>query len=372
VYTKHKIIAGIGLGLLMSGPVNAAVICATSSAGLEFALAAAEGNGEHDEIRIASGTYSTINGGFRYFAESTENFDLTISGGWSEFFENPCGQQLEGSPNTTLNGQLSDRVLEVKMHDGGNLQISRIAFQNGFVPDPGRGAGLWIRTEVDFSGSIRLERNLFFNNEARWGGGLSMGIAGSDLGQVHVVNNLFRLNRARFNYGAVELLLNGGLDQLFGARTTFINNTVVNNLVETTESDSTGGILISGSVPSKYVINNNLWGNQGLDLRVAGLSSTFSLRNNNFENSAFNQAPTSEAGNISVVPLYEPCTGLLCFNGVPHPESELFDGGLEPGMISAWSTGSFDYRGLPRSNDESIDIGAFESHARVFADRFEP
>ena len=199
-----------------------------------------------------------------------------------------------------------------------------------------------------------------------------MGIAGSDLGQVHVVNNLFRLNRARFNYGAVELLLNGGLDQLFGARTTFINNTVVNNLVETTESDSTGGILISGSVPSKYVINNNLWGNQGLDLRVAGLSSTFSLRNNNFENSAFNQAPTSEAGNISVVPLYEPCTGLLCFNGVPHPESELFDGGLEPGMISAWSTGSFDYRGLPRSNDESIDIGAFESHARVFADRFEP
>lgn len=363
---------GMLLSLLLLPGARAAEFCITSSAGLELALVVAEMNGENDLIRIASGTYDTINGGFQYLPDAGENFDLTISGGWSEFFGNPCGQQLEGSPNTTLNGQLTDRVLEVKMQDSGNLHISRLAFHNGFVPDSFRGGGLWIRAEVDYSGSIRLERNRFFNNEAKYGGGVALGITGSEFVQLHVVNNLFRLNRARTNFGAAEFLLNGGLDQLLGARMTVVNNTVVNNLVETSESDSTGGIWIKGSVPSKYVINNNLWGNQGLDIHVTlSSSSLFTLRNNNFGNALIDQPPTSEAGNISAVPLYEPCTGLLCFNGVPHPDSELFDGGLEPGMISAWSTGSFDYRGLPRSNDESIDIGAFESHATIFSDRFE-
>lgn len=364
----------LALGAIFFAPdARPAVFCATSSAGFEFVLAAAEGNGEHDTIRLATGTYNAPPGGFRYFAGTNEDFDLTVSGGWSEFFGNACGQQLEGSPATTINGQLTDRGLEVKLNDSGTLRISRLSFINGFVNDPQRGGGLWIRAETGYAGSIFIERNLFFNNQARYGGGLKLGISGSGLVQVHVVNNLFRLNRARQSGGAAELVLNGGTGITLGARLNVVNNTIVNNLVDTSDADSIGGIFVSGTVPSKHIVNNNLWGNQGLDLRVNRSSSNFfALWHNNFETSLFPSPPNSDFGNVSIQPVYESCLGFLCFSGVPLPNTPLHDGGLEPGMISAWSPGTADYRGLARIHDDTVDIGSFESHSRLFSDRFEP
>ncbi|NBB92568.1 MAG: hypothetical protein GVY32_05300 [Gammaproteobacteria bacterium] len=351
---------------------RSAIICATSSAGLEFALAAAEGNGETDEIRLTEGAFDAPAGGFEYQAAASENFDLTISGGWSEFFGNPCGQQLEGAPATTINGQFLERGLEIRMRDSGILRVSRLSFINGLVPDPFRGAGLWVRAEEGFSGAVFIERNLFFNNEAESSGGLHVGITGSGSVQLHLLNNVFRLNRARQTAGAGTLLLNGGNASLLGARVVALNNTVVSNLVDATGPDVTGGLDIRGQVPAKWVVNNNLWGNEGLDLLVkVSLSTTFALYNNNYEDSQFTQPPTAQDGNISVQPAYENCEGFLCFSGVPLPGTPLHDGGREPGMISPWFPGPVDYRGLPRSNGARVDIGAFESHALLFRDRFE-
>lgn len=357
--------------LLLASVAQAAEICATSTAGFEFALAVAEGNGEDDIIQLTTGTFDAPAGGFEYSAGATENFDLTISGGWSEFFGNPCGQQLEGSPASTINGQLLERGLDVKLHAGGDLTIRRLNFQNGFVGDPNRGAGLKVRAESGYGGVVRIERNLFFNNEAKYGGALSVTATGSGNAQVHVLNNIFTLNHGRAFVGAVELLLNGGNDSLFGARMTFVNNTVTGNTTDSTFAEATGGAWISGNVPAKYVINNNLWSNQEIDLRVASTSTSFVLRHNNIEESLFHQAPTSEAGNIAVEPEYEPCGTFICLSFVPRIGSPLVDGGTEPGMFSAWDVGNADYHGKDRIHGKTIDIGASESHALIFADRFE-
>lgn len=359
----------VALGALVFASVaRPAEFCITSPAGLELALAVAQANGEHDHIRIASGSYSTVNGGFEYLAAAGENSDLTISGGWSEFFGNPCGQQLEGPPGTTLNGQLTDRILQIRMGASGDLEISRLRFINGFAADAARGGALSLRAETGYSGSMQVTRNLFFNNEARLGGAIESSIVGQGSVQMHVVNNLFRFNRAREQGGAVYAFLSGGDVGPFQARRSFVNNTVVSNFSD--DVNPRGGVDLSGDVPATYVINNNFWGNDGLDLVVFG-SPTFRLANNNFE-SAQHGPPSSQSGNISETPAYEPCQGLLCFSGVPLPDSALHDAGLATITVEPWSPGSVDYRGLPRLNDDTIDIGAFESHSRVFADRFEP
>jgi hypothetical protein len=361
--------AALLAALSLAPAARSAEMCATTSAGLEFALAAAQGNGEHDTIRIAAGTYDTPSGGFEYVAAATENFDLTISGGWSDFFGNPCGQQLEGPPATTLNGQLSDRVLRIDLGTSGDFQVSRLRFTNGFAANAARGGAMSVRADPGYSGTVRIERNQFFNNEARLGGAIESSITGSGSVQMHIVNNLFRLNRAREVGGAVDLFLSGGDTGPFQARLAFINNTVVNNFSDEPVGQPIGGVQLQGDIPYKYVVNNNFWGNDGSDFRIFG-SANFTLLNNNFESGNF-AVPTVESGNISVQPAYEPCQGLLCFSGVPLPDTPLHDGGAEPPMISPWSPGAVDYRGRPRINDQTIDIGAFESHALLFRDRFE-
>lgn len=360
---------GILLSLLLLPGARAADFCITSSAGLELALVVAQSNGESDVLRVASGTYDTINGGFEYLADAGENFDLIISGGWSEFFGNPCGQQLQGPPNTVLNGQLTDRILEIRMGTSGDFELSRIRLINGFAADAARGGALSLRAETNYSGIMRIERNQFFNSEARLGGAIESSIVGTGSVQMHVVNNLFRLNRAREVGGAMDVFFSGGDAGVFQARLSFVNNTVVNNFSNGVDAQPIGGVRLSGDVPAKYIVNNNFWGNEGDDFWIFG-SSTFELKNNNFETASFGP-PTSQSGNLSVQPAYEPCQGLLCFTGVPLPGSALHDAGLAPITLPPWSAGSFDYRGLPRLNDQTIDIGAFESHALIFADRFE-
>ncbi|QKK03509.1 MAG: hypothetical protein HND55_13070 [Pseudomonadota bacterium] len=363
------LVAALG-AVLFFPSARAAEICATSSAGLEFALAAAAGNGESDTIRVTTGTFDTPAGGFEYLAAATENFDLTISGGWSEFFGNDCGQQLEGPPNTVLNGQLTDRILRVDLASSGDFTVSRLRFVNGFAANAARGGAMSVRADTGYSGTVSIERNQFFNNEARLGGAVESVISGTGAVQVHVINNLFRLNRARESGGAVDLSLSGGDAGPFLARLTFVNNTVVDNFSDETGVSQVGGVQLLGDVPARYIVNNNFWGNEGYDFRIFG-EPTFVLRNNNYGNAVF--GPTSsEGGNISTTPAYEPCDGFLCFSGVPLPDSALHDGGREPAMLSPWTPGAADYRGLPRINEASVDIGAYESHSRLFADRFEP
>jgi hypothetical protein len=82
--------------LLITLNSKAAVYCVTNSAQLQSALTSAQNSNEYDLIRVAEGHYVTPDSEFKY--TSTSGWDLGISGGWTEFFGNPCGQQLSGSP----------------------------------------------------------------------------------------------------------------------------------------------------------------------------------------------------------------------------------------------------------------------------------
>lgn len=62
--SANSLCRGILLSLLLLPGARAAEFHVTSPAGLELALAVTQSNGENVVIRIALGTYDTINGGF--------------------------------------------------------------------------------------------------------------------------------------------------------------------------------------------------------------------------------------------------------------------------------------------------------------------
>ena len=109
---KHLIFIFVLLG--MSSLTLGATFCVGDSAELQNALNVAENNGEDDSIRIKSGDYLTPNGQpFRF--DNYEAHDLSISGGWSDFGQLSCFNQIGGDPyETTLdvNNRLDIGALE--------------------------------------------------------------------------------------------------------------------------------------------------------------------------------------------------------------------------------------------------------------------
>ena len=77
--------------LLFCVDAKSATFCVTTAVELRAALNSAESNSQHDEIRIEMGDYETQGTAFSY--QETQGFDLEISGGWVNFFGNPCGVQ---------------------------------------------------------------------------------------------------------------------------------------------------------------------------------------------------------------------------------------------------------------------------------------
>ena len=102
------------LGCLHQAVLNtthAANLCAESAAQLQTHLDTADSNSQDDTIQITTGQHMVSE--FMYFGSANnEDFDLTISGGWTEFFGNPCGQQLSASAfDTVLNGSSGGRII---------------------------------------------------------------------------------------------------------------------------------------------------------------------------------------------------------------------------------------------------------------------
>jgi hypothetical protein len=113
--------------------INATDFCATSSSDLQLMLNISASNGQADHIRIHQGTYMTLSSsGFQYIAAVAENHELKITGGWAEFFGQPCGHQPSKSPFTTkLNANFISRGLNINASRFGDVVISNLLFQNG-------------------------------------------------------------------------------------------------------------------------------------------------------------------------------------------------------------------------------------------------
>jgi hypothetical protein len=358
--------------------VGAATFCATTSAELQAALDTAETNGEADEVRVLTGTYTAPAGGFSYNAIGSSGPDqsIEISGGWSGTIGG-CGQVLEeNAALTVLSGDLSNRVMSVLLPSDADATVRLLSFVSGNTSGQFAGGGLNVQGTNPYNGVITIERNIFLNNEAENGGGLNVFYTGSTAANTLIVNNLFAGNHARDNAGALDLEIEQA-PSLSPARGSMLpavsvtNNTIVDNSLPPIilpPPDLVGGMRIDGTVSNKWVVNNNIWANQATDLFI-GNGSGLRLWNNNIQSRA-GDAPTSEQNNISAEPEYLDC-GLLCVARTPAVSSPLMDAGAFPQTGHPWFLSDTDLRGLTRVRDEGIEIGAYENNTLLFSDRFE-
>jgi hypothetical protein len=302
--------------------------------------------------------------GSGFYFESFENDDLILSGGWSELFGNPCGQQLSQSAfNTVLNGNSTERVMSIRVGQTSDIKVSNLFFLAGFVTGTSQsGGGLNIFPMEGYLGRVVIENNAFISNSARFGAALSV----SRGFRIDVRNNLFTVNHAESG-SAVEIVNNDA----FGIY--FTNNTIYQNTSDSTNQISSGGLHLATSGSSSALIANNLfWDNDNLDIRVFGNGNKY-LKNNDYQSlfGSFNEMSM----NMQVAPEFEP--GWLSYTPVYH--SPLVNGGTEPftiipaPFVHGWKTGSHDIYGNPRIQNDQIDVGAVESpHGDViFIDGFE-
>lgn len=333
--------------LIISTNVQAAEFCVTNTGELVQALNTAESNTQNDHIKIAQGTYLAVNPGFEFI--SFESNDLEISGGWSEFFKNPCGQQLTGTAfDTVLDGDSLYRVMKIRLSDNSNLKISSLTFDNGSRPANFElGAGLEI-IELGFDGgNISFDKVAFVNNTAYESGALHI----MGFNRIILSNSLFLLNNNTSSNGS-SFTVSINQDEKVGSYIT--NNTFINN---------SGGVSVRVVGTSKTMIANNIIyeNGTGLDLWIVGIGSQYLIHNDIGSFSGANIV--SQFGNLSLPPLFD--GGFL--NYTPSINSPLIDAGFEPTYTLPpypfeinWFIGTTDLLGNERKIGGQVDIGAYE------------
>ncbi len=342
----------------MGTSLYAEEFCVTTSQELANALFSAGVNGQSDHIKIQEGSYIAPPQRWQYLELPTETFDLKITGGWSEFFANPCGQNLGGSPlNTTLDANMQGRVMDIMPSTDTVIEISGINFVNGMLTDPGEnGGGLRIDSETDLNHDVLIERCSFINNSAFGAGGLLV----RDANKVVLRNSFFTLNSAVSGKVAANI---GGTNK-YGFYAT--NNTLLNN---------EGGLYVVAQGTSQaFVANNLMWGNDTVvdthDLTFQGNGFKYAYNNNYFTRSGI--VPNVNVGNTFIEPLFE--AGIL--NITLSVNSPLVGAGrnspsvapIPPPFDLAWSIGSTGFDGNPRRQGDEIDIGAVESPHQMFVE----
>ncbi len=355
------------VALLLSAPLSAAEFCATTSQQLSDALSTANSNNQNDTIRIAAGHYNAPLLGFVYAGLQDDH--LTVSGGWTEFFNNPCGiQSGVNAALTVLDGQHQQPVLRLHGHGNAGLDLSNLTVQNGFRSPQagGNGGGLLISSFLDFVGNVRIRHVAFLDNAATAGAALYI-----ERGDHLTVRNAVFADNVAAAGSAVEIRMADG----FGVH--FNNNTVLNNLSGSSDPAVADGVFIEvAGNAQQYVANNLLWNNGAVDLAMAG-SGVRHLYNNDI--GVFQGTPDHAGDNLSVAP--ELSGSSPPFR--PLVTSPLRNAGRMPIPITpiplpftfAWGLDEFDLTGADRVIEDVVDIGAYEAWPApdlIFADDFDP
>lgn len=354
---------------------QAAEFCVTDSSELQAALDAAEVNGQNDVIRLAAGVYAAPAGGFRFDSATPANGDagaLTLIGGWSEFFGNPCGQQLQETPwATQIDGGNTQRCLELTGRETTVFTVRLLTFAFGHAQggEFNPGGGLFLRGVPALGANVTIERNVFLANEADSGSGLYLvAIGNGGLGDptIRLVNNLFYMNRCRGSLtgigGAAYVSAGSNYDAVYISNNTVLNNSALGDCED-------AGLRVAG-LSRRYTVNNILWGNDHFDLFASSGSPDYRLLNNNMLSRGGAEPDVLQDNITKIAPEFE--SGVLNF--VPARNSPLVDAGRHPVPITQWS-GFYltdkDLNAATRVVGGTVDIGAYENE-RIFRNGFEP
>jgi hypothetical protein len=347
---------------------QAAIFCVTNGTELQNALSSADNNGQDDEVRIAVGTYVVpAASGFVYDATQTGNDDLalTLSGGWTEFFGNPCGQQLatNNAFDTIIDGDNRFRALIIRTRPDSDVTIRNLWFFRGQAPTAAganQGGGLEIRPQSPNTAKFLIENCAFTSNQATNGSALSF-LGGAE---VRIRNSLFVANHA-LSSGALEVIaVSPGLY--------FTNNTVISNSSESGTLDA--GARLQANAPGQYFIANNIfWNNDGDDIQTNNPGTDTYFLNNDSQQGTV--PATVQSGNVSITPQFDgtlleftPAEGSPLINAGVRPPSFV---PVPPPFHQAWSTGTLDMNGNSRVRGAEIDMGAYEAPGPLLNDGFE-
>ena len=341
---------------------KAEIFCVTNSAELATALSDAGSNLENDIIRIAQGSYNNGVSGFSY--NSTETFDLTLTGGWANVGGN-CVIQNVSPYLSVFDGSLIGPNLSITMGIGGNVSINNLSFINGFGTSLSRGVGLLVNTQ---GGTVLIERNVFSNNRSTFCAAMCL----TTRNEITVRNNVFAMNNVSSGQGVINITN-------FVRGVYFVNNTVVDNTHTSALTDAYAGLdIFTRNASPAFIANNILWDNLAGDLVMRddlSAPSDVYLYNNIYFDAEGDF--TFMANNLNQDPLLE---GSQLFNYSPSLPSPARDAGRPmppdmgpPGFENEWDHGFVDLIGTARIQDDRVDIGAREATPEppIFENGFE-
>jgi len=348
---------------------RAATFCVNSSDDFADALAAAEGNGEDNDIRLRTGLYVAPDGGFHIDLLDGRH-SLSVVGGYTD---DACVERTHVAAETALDGRDAVRPLTIDTSTSfGNADPAHRITVSGLFFTGGHDAIVGALKISDsgpiYGGIIVVEDNVFADNATETGvleGGPALLAAtdGPDLAGgtgLFVRNNLFIRNSGP-NAPAVFVYSNN--------RIAVTSNTFAANIATDMTLDER--VTFASFTLSGVDFSNNVFSDNHRD----GTPATFDLHATDVTDLVDNAlvaiagTPRSETGTLDVDPHF---VDAVNGNYRLAPGSLLIDAGTD---TPAGGLAEFDIDGATRIEGAHVDIGAFESTAgsaeEIFADGFD-
>ena len=334
---------------LHPGRVHADTYCVTAgdTAALKAALTFAESNGADDVIELQGGTYSLTSAETLRYYPNTEQHDLTIEGGYSDFFGNPCGL-APASPDargTVIDGG----QLELTLPGGsGSITIRGITVSNAISsnqwPVPVAVGGL-----AGSTGNISIFNSMFLGNVSVSNQAVALGAVD---GSLSIQNVVFASNGTLT--GDYPVAISGFRMDPNALCVSVVNSTFTNN--------TSSGPAVGFTTPFclAVVANDVFWGDASGDVEFGSPSMVY-VANSDFGDLT-EIANTNAVAVLNIDPMFNSDFSL-------DNASRLHDAGSKGGFI--FTPAQFDAFGNPRVVGAMPDVGAYETQDDIFGDYFD-
>lgn len=337
------------LALAVSAHSQAATICVASGdvVGLKAAIATAQSNGEDDLIELQTGQYFLSSADTLSYYPDVEEHSLTIEGGYSDFFGNPCGI-APASPDARQSVIDGGRLRLSLPGGAGSISLKSVTISNA-IGNNQYSVPVAIGGLSNSTGNVSIYNSMFLGNVSFTNEAVAVGVT---QGTLLIQNSLFASNSSLAGVPPIRIHdpASGGAFCLGIVNSTFMQN-----------ASTAPAVRISTPACLALVANSVFWdGNVGGDMQIDSPSMTY-MQNDDLGNLA--EAANTQATNLlSVDPMFNSDYSLKDY-------SPLRDAGSNGGVI--YSPGEFDVIGNPRTDGANPDIGAFEIQDVIFANTFD-